>query len=124
MTEPDDTRPNPEGSVRGYWRLAGDYWKGPTAFQAWGLTGISLVLVVGNIVVQYGINVWNRSFFNALQRHDSTFAYQAIMLFFVLAFLAALVAVLQLIFRMKLQILWRQWLTRRLVARWLGEQRF
>jgi putative ATP-binding cassette transporter len=124
MTEPDDTRPNPKGSARAYWRLAGDYWKGPTAFQAWALTGISFFLVVGNIVVQYGINVWNRTFFNALQRHDSNFAYQAIGLFLVLAFLAALVAVLQLIFRMKLQILWRQWLTRRLVARWLGEQRF
>ena len=46
------------------------------------------------------------------------------MLFFILAFVAALVAVLQLIFRMKLQILWRQWLTRHLVATWLSEQRF
>jgi putative ATP-binding cassette transporter len=121
---PDDKRPNPRGSVRAYWRLAGGYWRGPTAFQAWSLTITGLVLVVGNIVVQYGINVWNRSFFNALERHDATFAYRAIILFFILAFLAALVAVLQLVFRMKLQILWRQWLTRRLVGRWLGEQRF
>jgi putative ATP-binding cassette transporter len=74
--------------------------------------------------VQYGINRWNRSFFNALQQHDASFAYQAIVLFFILAFLAALVAVLQLIFRMRLQISWRQWLTRHLVAQWLGEQRF
>jgi vitamin B12/bleomycin/antimicrobial peptide transport system ATP-binding/permease protein len=121
---PEDKRPHARASVRAYWRLAGDYWKGPTAFQAWSLTITSLVLVVGNIVVQYGINVWNRSFFNALQQHDETFAYRAILLFFILAFAAALVAVLQLIFRMRLQILWRQWLTRRLVARWLGEQRF
>jgi len=124
MTEPDDTRPNPKGSAHAYWRLAGDYWRGPTAFQAWSLTVIGFALVVGNIIVQYGINVWNRAFFNALQVHDQTFAYRAIWLFFVLAFLAALVAVAQLVFRMKLQILWRQWLTRRLVARWLGEQRF
>jgi putative ATP-binding cassette transporter len=124
MADSDDKRPNPRGSVRAYWRLAGDYWKGPTALQAWGLTVISFVLIVGNIVVQYGINIWNGAFFNALQQHDQTFAYRAILLFFVLAFLAALAAVLQLVFRMKLQILWRQWLTRRLVARWLGEQRF
>src|SRR5471030_2000531 len=57
-------------------------------------------------------------------RHDATFAYQAIVLFFILAFLAALVAVLQLIFRMKLQILWRDCLVRRLVGKWLGKQRF
>lgn len=121
---PDDKRPNPRDSVRAYWRFAGGYWRGPTAFQAWSLTISGFVLVVGNIVVQYGINAWNRSFFNALERHDATFAYRAIILFFILAFLAALVAVLQLVFRMKLQILWRQWLTRRLVGRWLGEQRF
>src|SRR5580704_15647944 len=124
MADPDDKRPNPKGSVRAYWRLAGDYWKGPTALQAWALTITGLVLVTGNIAAQYGINVWNRTFFNALQQHDQTFAYRAIVLFFVLAFLAALVAVLQLIFRMKLQILWRQWLTRRLVGQWLDEQRF
>jgi vitamin B12/bleomycin/antimicrobial peptide transport system ATP-binding/permease protein len=120
----DDKRPYPRGSVRAYWRLAGDYWKGPTAIQAWSLTLFSLVLIVGNIVVQYGINLWNRAFFNALQQRDQTFAYQAIAIFLVLAFAAALVAVLQLVFRMRLQILWRQWLTRRLVAQWLGEQRF
>ncbi len=120
----DDKRPYPRGSVRAYWRLAGDYWKGPTAVQAWSLTVLSLVLIVGNIVVQYGINLWNRAFFNALQQRDQTFAYQAIAIFLVLAFAAALVAVLQLIFRMRLQILWRQWLTRRLVGQWLGEQRF
>jgi putative ATP-binding cassette transporter len=97
---------------------------GPTAVQAWTLTLVSLALVVGNIVVQYGINLWNRAFFNALERHDQTLAYQAIAIFLALAFAAALVAVLQLSFRMRLQILWRQWLTRRLVARWLGEQRF
>ena len=124
MIDPDDGRPNPRGSVRAYWRLAGAWWTGPTAPRAWSLTIFSLVLVIGNIVVQYGINVWNRAFFNALEQHDQSFAYRAIVLFFILAFLAALVAVLQLIFRMKLQISWRQWLTRQLVGRWLGEQRF
>src|ERR1700676_5182671 len=124
MSETDDQRPHAKGSIRSYWRLAGDYWKGPTAFQAWSLTVISFGLVVGNIIVQYGINLWNRSFFNALQQHDATYAYRAIALFFVLAFLAALVAVLQLIFQMRLQIRWRQCLARPLVARWLGEQRF
>ena len=78
--------------MRAYWRLAGDYWKGPTAVQAWSLTGISLVLVVGNIVVQYGINVWNRAFFNALEQRDPAFTYRAIVLFLILAFLAASVA--------------------------------
>jgi vitamin B12/bleomycin/antimicrobial peptide transport system ATP-binding/permease protein len=119
-----DRRPNLTGSLRVYWRLAGGYWTGTTAVQAWTLTLVSLVLVIGNIVVQYGINIWNRSFFNALERHDASFVYRAIAVFLALAFTAALVAVLQLIFRMRLQILWRQWLTHRLLAEWLGQQRF
>jgi vitamin B12/bleomycin/antimicrobial peptide transport system ATP-binding/permease protein len=120
----DDKRPRPCGSVSAYWQLAGAYWKGPTAFQAWSLTLISLVLVVGNIAVQYGINLWNRAFFNALQERDQSFVYRAIALFLVLAFAAAIVAVLQLVIRMRLQILWRRWLTHRLVSQWLGQQRF
>jgi putative ATP-binding cassette transporter len=102
-----DRRPDPSGSHRAYWRLVGDYWTGPLAVQAWTLTLLSLVLVIGNIVVQYGINVWNHSFFNALERHDAGFVYRAIAVFLALAFAAAVVAVLQLIFRMRLQILWR-----------------
>jgi len=104
--------------------VAGAYWKGPTSVQAWSLTLISLVLVIGNVVVQYGINLWNRSFFNALQQRDQSFVYQAIAIFLALAFAAAVVAVLQLVFRMRLQILWRRWLMRRLVGQWLSEQRF
>jgi putative ATP-binding cassette transporter len=75
-------------------------------------------------LLQYGINLWNRSFFDALERHEASFVYRAIIVFLSLAFAAALAAVLQLIFRMRLQILWRQWLTHRLSTQWLGEQRF
>ena len=116
----DDRRPRPRGSVSAYWRVAGAYWKGPTSVQAWSLTLISLVLVIGNVVVQYGINLWNRSFFNALQQRDPSFVYRAIVIFLALAFAAAIVAVLQLVFRMRLQILWRQWLMRRLVVWWVS----
>ncbi len=121
---PDDPRPRARGTVRAYWKLAGGFWRGPTAAQAWTLTTLSFVLVVGNIAVQYGINRWNREFFNALQRHEQSFVYQAMGLFAALAFAAALVAVLQLIYRMRLQIRWRQWLVQRLASRWLDEQRF
>ena len=119
-----DRRPRARGSIRAYWRLAGAYWKGPTAFQAWSLTLVGLVLVVGNIGVQYGINLWNRAFFNALQQRDESFVYRAIAIFLALAIAAAVIAVLQLVFRMRLQILWRQRLTHRLVGQWLSQQRF
>ena len=37
--------------------------------------------MIGNIAVQYGINLWNRALFNALQQCGQTFAYRAIMIF-------------------------------------------
>ena len=121
---PFDKRPPARGTVRTYWALSGGFWKGGTARRAWLLTGLGAVLVVANIAVQYGINRWNRYFFNALDRHDSSTVFQAIGLFAALAFLAAALAVVLLLCRMRLQINWRQWLTQRLARRWLDEQRF
>ncbi len=112
------------GRIRNYWRIAGGYWRGPTAVQAWSLTVIGLLLVVFNVIVQFWINWWNRAFFNALDARDVSFVYQAIALFLGLVGAAALVAVLQLVYRLRLQILWRRWLTGRLVERWLADQRF
>ena len=84
IPSPVDQRPNLLRSARAYWRLAGAYWTGNTAGQAWTLTLVSLVLVIGNIIVQYGINRWNRAFFNALERHDHSFVYRAIAIFLAL----------------------------------------
>ena len=124
-TEPlGDTRPRPPGTVRAYWRLAGGYWRGRTARQAWVLTLSVAVLVVANIGVQYGINRWNRYFFDALEHKRSEWVLNAIGVFAALAAASTAIAVFQLIARMRLQVYWRQWLTERLTGRWLSEQRF
>ena len=48
---PSDERPRSRGTIRSYWRLAGGYWRGRTARQAWILTLSVAVLVVANIGV-------------------------------------------------------------------------
>ncbi len=121
---PRDKRPRTPGTVRQYWKLAGGYWRGPTARMAWVLTIATIGLVIANIAVQYGVNRWNKFFFNALEAKQQNVVLSAIGLFAVLAVASSAVAVFQLIARMKLQVLWRQWLTERLAARWLGDQRF
>ena len=121
---PADKRPRPAGTVKEYWRLAGGYWHGATARSAWWLTIVTIVLVVANIAVQYGVNKWNAFFFDALEKKQSTVVLSAIGLFAVLAVASSAITVFQLIARMKLQVYWRQWLTERLAERWLGDQRF
>lgn len=119
-----DLRPRATGTIRAYARLAGPYWLGPTAPVAYALTLGTLVLVIGGIAVQYGVNRWNAYFFNALERKDTTVAIQAIALFVVLALAAAALATGAMVCRMRLQVSWRRWLTHRLVGRWVDEQRF
>ena len=121
---PKDKRPRTPGTFGQYWRLAGGFWRGPTQRLAWSLTVGTVALVIINIAVQYGINLWNRSFFNALEQKQENVVLSAIGLFAVLAVAASAVSVFQLICRMRLQVYWRQWLTERLAERWLGDQRF
>ncbi len=121
---PVDKRPRPPGTVRQYWALSGGYWRGPTARTAWTLTVMTIALVIANITVQYGVNAWNKFFFNAMEQKQQNVVLSAIGLFAVLAVASSAVSVFQLISRMRLQVLWRQWLTERLAARWLEEQRF
>ena len=119
-----DLRPRATGTMRAYLALAGGYWRGKTAPAAFGLTIGALALVMGGIAVQYGVNRWNAYFFDALERKDTTVAFQAIALFIVLTILATLLATGALVCRMRLQVGWRRWLTHRLITRWVEEQRF
>ena len=121
---PKDKRPRAAGTVGEYWRLAGGYWRGPTARIAWLYTFATIAMVIANIAVQYGINKWNAFFFNAMEQKQQNVVLSAIGLFAVLALAASAVGVFQLIARMRLQVYWRQWLTGRLAARWLEDQRF
>jgi len=121
---PKDLRPRQASTIWVYWRLAGGFWRGPTAGRAWTYTAMTVLLVIANIGVQYGVNKWNAFFFNSLEAKRADVVLSAIGLFAILAVAWASISVFQLIARMRLQVYWRQWLTERLAARWLGDQRF
>src|SRR5215218_205358 len=50
-------------SARGYWSRRGDK-------LAWPLTVVLLILICINVGLQYGINVWNRAFFDAIEQRN------------------------------------------------------
>jgi putative ATP-binding cassette transporter len=105
-------------------KTARGFWAWPEGARAWLLTLGLLCIVVLQLVVQYRMNVWNRDVFDALeQRNGEEVVFQA-MLFVPLALGSIGLAVSIVYARMMLQMRWRQWLTTRVVDRWLSNGRY
>jgi len=88
------------------------------------LTIVVIVVVSLSVGVQYLVNVWNRSFFNALENHDGSALLFNGLLFPVLA--AATIALwgLHVRWRTEIQRSWRRWLDKNVTDRWLDRGRY
>jgi vitamin B12/bleomycin/antimicrobial peptide transport system ATP-binding/permease protein len=104
-------------SARGYWGKNGDR-------LAWLFTIALLLLIVANVGFQYGINVWNRAIFDAIEKRDSATVYYLAAVFFPLAIGSVLLGVAQVFTRMGIQRRWRAWLTNAVISRWLASGRY
>src|SRR6266576_285442 len=104
-------------SARGFWGKNGDR-------LAWILSIGLLVLIVANVGFQYGINVWNRAIFDAIERRDSGTVFYLTAVFFPLAIGSVALGVAQMFARMNIQRRWRAWLTSSVVSRWLTNGRY
>jgi vitamin B12/bleomycin/antimicrobial peptide transport system ATP-binding/permease protein len=104
-------------SARGFWGKNGDR-------LAWILTLGLLVLIVANVGFQYGINVWNRAIFDAIEKHDSATVFYLSAVFFPLAIGSVVLGMVQVVARMGIQRRWRAWLTNSVVSRWLTNGRY
>src|SRR6476620_11292076 len=65
-------------SAKGFWGKGGDR-------LAWIFSIGLLILIVTNVGVQYGINVWNRAIFDATEKRDSAGVLYLTAVFFPLA---------------------------------------
>ncbi|BAM86268.1 putative ABC transporter [Bradyrhizobium oligotrophicum S58] len=104
-------------SARGYWGRSGDR-------LAWPFTIGLLLLIVATVAFQYGINVWNRSIFDAIEKRDSATVFHLTAIFFPLAIGSVILGVGQVYARMAIQRRWRAWLTNSVVTRWLTSGRY
>ncbi len=104
-------------SARGFWGSNGDR-------LAWMFTIGLLILIVANVGFQYGINVWNRAIFDAIEKKDSGAVFYLSAVFFPLAVGSVLLGVAQVFARMGIQRRWRAWLTNSVVTRWLTSGRY
>ena len=104
-------------SARGFWGKSGDR-------LAWLFSIELLILIVANVGFQYGINVWNRAIFDAIEKRDSSTVLYLTSVFFPLAIGSVLLGVAQVFTRMGIQRRWRAWLTHSVVSRWLTNGRY
>jgi putative ATP-binding cassette transporter len=104
-------------SARGYWGHQGDRIALP-------LSAGLLILIIGTVGFQYGINVWNRSIFDAIEKRDAGAVYHLTALFFPLALGSVALGVAQVFVRMSIQRRWRTWLTTSVISRWLANGRY
>lgn len=105
-------------SLRQFWLEARGFWRERPA-TAWGLVASLVICTMLQLALQYRLNFWTRDFFNALeQRNGAETGRQAQML---LLFVTASVclAIFAVWARMTFQRSWREWLTDRLVGKWL-----
>jgi putative ATP-binding cassette transporter len=104
-------------SARGFWGRGGNR-------LAWPFSIGLLILIVTNVGFQYGINVWNRAIFDAIEKRDSATVFYLTAVFFPLAIGSVLLGVAQVFARMGIQRRWRGWLTGSVVSRWLANGRY
>jgi vitamin B12/bleomycin/antimicrobial peptide transport system ATP-binding/permease protein len=114
----------PRAVARAYFRISRGFWLGRSKRKAWLLTFGVLAFVFANLLAGLGVNWWNRFFFNAIEQKDLQGVYLGMGLILLLALGSAAAQVGLIQTKMRLQLRWRQWMTRHLIGRWLADRRF
>ncbi|MFS8050235.1 ABC transporter ATP-binding protein/permease [Rhizobium sp. BR 314] len=104
-------------SARGYWSRRGDRFAWPCSIGLLALIGI-------NVCFQYGINIWNRAIFDAIEQRNAHAVYFLSAVFPPLVLGSVALVTVQVYVRMMIQRRWRFWLTTALIARWLANGRY
>ena len=131
VAEPDETMSPEEIEkarrrylLKRFWMSARGFWGNSGHRIAWfGSVGL-LLLIVFYVAVQYGINLWNRKIFDAIEKRNSATVLWLSAAFFPLAFTSVALGVAQVFARMGIQRRWRAWLTDNVVSRWLNHGRY
>ena len=82
-----------------------------------------VVLGVVNVGIALWLNIWNRDFFNALDKKDGAELLQLLWILAAIVVSAGIAVAVQLHIKRRLQINWRSWLSHVTVLRWLDTGR-
>ena len=89
----------------------------PGGRQSWLLSGAILLLILLNLAASYGMNIWNRAIFDALEKRDASTVFSLSMVYFPLLAASVCLVVAQVYARMTTQRRWRRWLREHRVPR-------
>jgi ABC-type uncharacterized transport system fused permease/ATPase subunit len=107
-----------------FWQSALGFWRGTGAPVAWALTIALVAIVLAQITVQYQITVWNREFFDALERRDGSTVWAQCLLLAGLAAISVALAVSSVASRFFTHIRWRRHLSNGLLDHWFWNGRY
>jgi putative ATP-binding cassette transporter len=110
--------------LRRFWKGAANFWSSRGARWSWALSGILLLTIFLNLAASYGMNVWTRSVFDALQKREPDTVLFMSMLYLPLLAACVSIGVMQVYARMTLQRRWRAWLNNELLDNWLKNGRY
>jgi putative ATP-binding cassette transporter len=104
-----------------FWRSASGYWGGKIV---WLLVALLISTIILQLLVQYWVNIWNRDFFNALELRNHAALWHQAQLFVLLTAASVMLAIVSVWGRMTVQRQWREWLSRHLIERWVGNDAY
>jgi vitamin B12/bleomycin/antimicrobial peptide transport system ATP-binding/permease protein len=107
-----------------FWQSASGFWRGLSAWRAWILVTLLVATVLLQLLTQYGLNFWNRDFFNAIGRRDAADLWTQALRFVPLAAASIFLTILSVWARMTMQRTWREWLSSHLYDYWLENDHY
>jgi putative ATP-binding cassette transporter len=110
--------------LRRFWLSAAGFWSSRGNRSSWLLAGVLLLISFLNLATSYGMNVWNRGMFDALEKRDSRTVLLLSIAYFALLGMSVLFSVSLVYARMTAQRRWRAWLNKHLIDRWLAKGRY
>lgn len=114
----------PHSSLRAFAAVACGYWTAPGyRGVAWLLTAGMTAFGIINVAIALWLNIWNRDFFNALEKRDTTELVEQLYILAAIVASAGVAVAIQLHIRRRLQFNWRAWLTHVTALRWLNAGR-
>ena len=103
--------------LRRFWNSAAGFWGQYGTPMSWLLSGALLLIILLNLAASYGMNVWHRVIFDALQASDSHAVLRLSTLYVPLLAASVFLSVMQICARMTMQRRWREWLNNLLIDR-------
>ena len=122
-TAKDDRELDSPGFVGKFLALAGPYWTGEQKWKAWWLTGALIVLTGCQVLIPVGINLWSQKLFDALEARAMERILPLVGLLGGIILANMVVTTVHLRFRRRLQVGWRDWVSRRVLNEWMRRGR-